>query len=114
MRDYTITCTSGTVVLVWDEAVARGEAERTRVGDCCEMWAQLPQYLLSTIYEQGNGLPKVNDYVRDSDRLYRVAATDGRISTHGPGVGNSIQAELEPVDWDKCSEDDVFPARVEF
>lgn len=55
----------------------------------------------STITENGNGLPGIGELVYDStsDIVYGVAAWDGsdRISTHGPGRGNSVDALLEYV-----------------
>ena len=65
------------------------------------------------IHETGNGLPGVGDHVPGDDgNLYEIVATDGRISTGSPGVGNSIDAEVTLSDWEDCDEDDVFPARA--
>ncbi len=62
-----------------------------------------------TIHEEGNGLAGVGDYVSCADgNVYRVTRLlhGGRISTNGPGAGNSVDAELELADWDDISEDD--------
>lgn len=55
----------------------------------------------ATITERGNGFPSVGQYVssvRDGN-IYRVTAIVGRIQTHGPGQGNTIEAEVEMADW---------------
>lgn len=63
------------------------------------------------ITETGNGFPQVGDYVTaDSSYLYRVVAVGSNITTHGPGKGNSIEAQVQDADWDEIpvgSEDDV-------
>jgi hypothetical protein len=65
----------------------------------------------ATVYEMGNGFPGVDDYVPGDDgELYRITATDGRIST--TGMANNITAELELADWDDVEENDIFPARA--
>lgn len=61
----------------------------------------------ATIYEQGNGFPGTGDYVAGDDgEVYRVASTGSRITTHAPGVGNSIEAEVEISDWSEINEDE--------
>lgn len=53
----------------------------------------------ATIVEHGNGLPGIGDLCYDSntDTVYKIVAWDGsdRISTNGPGCGNSINVLLE-------------------
>lgn len=53
----------------------------------------------ATITENGNGLPGIGALCYDSstDTVYRVAGWDGsdRISTNGPGCGNSVNVLLE-------------------
>ncbi len=53
----------------------------------------------ATISENGNGLPSIGDICYDSstDTVYTIIGWDGsdRISTHGPGAGNSVDVILE-------------------
>lgn len=53
------------------------------------------------IHENGNGLPNIGELCYDpsTDSVYRIIAWDGsdRISTHGPGVGNSVDVVVEYV-----------------
>lgn len=55
--------------------------------------------LKATITENGNGLPRVGElcYDASTDTVYTIVGWDGsdRISTHGPGVGNSVDVLLE-------------------
>ena len=55
----------------------------------------------ATIHENGNGLPTIGSlcYDASTDTVYRVAAWDGSdlISTHQPGVGNSVSVVLEEI-----------------
>jgi hypothetical protein len=53
----------------------------------------------ATIIENGNGLPNVGEMVYDatSDTVYRITASDGRISTNGSGRGNSMTATVEDI-----------------
>lgn len=57
--------------------------------------------ITARITENGNGLPSIGELCYDSstDSVYRITGWDGsdRISTHGPGVGNSVDVELEYV-----------------
>lgn len=53
----------------------------------------------ATITEKGNGLPGIGElcYDPNTDTVYTVTAWDGsdRISTNGPGCGNSVNVILE-------------------
>lgn len=53
----------------------------------------------ATITENGNGLPSIGSlcYDASTDTVYTVAAWDesDRISTNGPGRGNSVDVILE-------------------
>jgi len=55
--------------------------------------------ITATITENGNGLPHIGEicYDSDTDTVYTVVGWDGsdRISTNGPGCGNSINVLLE-------------------
>lgn len=55
----------------------------------------------ATIYENGNGLPKIGSLCYDSstDTVYVVESWDGSssIATHGLGQGNSVNVLLRPV-----------------
>lgn len=67
--------------------------------------------ITARITENGNGLPSIGELCYDSstDTVYRIIAWDGsdRISTHGPGAGNSIDVVLEYVgSASDASEDD--------
>jgi hypothetical protein len=50
----------------------------------------------ATIYEAGNGLPGFGDTVLADDEIWQIVTPDSdiRISTNGPGQGNSIEATL--------------------
>lgn len=64
------------------------------------------------LIEQGNGFPRVGDYVAGGSDLYRVVAVDTSIQTTGLR-GNWIGADVVAADWDDCDESDVHSARVE-
>lgn len=53
----------------------------------------------ATITEKGNGLPGIGSLCYDpsTDTVYTIAGWDGsnRISTNGPGHGNSVSVLLE-------------------
>lgn len=55
--------------------------------------------LKAKITENGNGLPSIGELCYDSntDTVYQIVAWDGsdRISTNGPGRGNSVNVILE-------------------
>ena len=50
----------------------------------------------ATIYEAGNGLPGFADTILADDEIWQIVTPDSdlRISTNGPGQGNSIEATL--------------------
>jgi len=50
----------------------------------------------ATIYEAGNGLPGFADTVLADEEIWQIVTPDSdlRISTNGPGQGNSIEATL--------------------
>ncbi len=56
-------------------------------------------FIRATITENGNGLPSIGELCYDpsTDTVYAVIAWDGgdRISTNGPGRGNSVNVMLE-------------------
>ena len=68
----------------------------------------------ATIHENGNGLPRIGSLCYDStsDTVYEVVGWDDsdRISTNGPGAGNSVGVIVEErgsatdVDEDEWSE----------
>lgn len=66
----------------------------------------------ATISENGNGLPNIGEHVYDSstDTVYRVVGWDGsdRISTNGPGCGNSVDVLLEDVGCAADTSEDVW------
>jgi hypothetical protein len=53
----------------------------------------------ATISENGNGLPSIGEicYDASTDTVYKIIGWDGsdRISTNGPGRGNSVDVILE-------------------
>jgi hypothetical protein len=55
----------------------------------------------ATITENGNGLPNIGELAYDAstDTVYRITGWDGsdRISTHGPGRGNSVGVVVEDI-----------------
>ena len=55
--------------------------------------------LAATITENGNGLPSIGEICYDpsTDTVYTITGWDGsdRISTNGPGCGNSLNVLLE-------------------
>jgi hypothetical protein len=61
--------------------------------------AELVESFEATIYEAGNGLPGFGDTVLADDEFYTIVTPDEhlRISTNGPGQGNSIEATLVAV-----------------
>jgi hypothetical protein len=61
--------------------------------------AELVESFEATIYEAGNGLPGFADTVLADDEIYTIVTPDEhlRISTNGPGQGNSIEATLVAV-----------------
>lgn len=73
----------------------------------------------ATIVEAGNGLPGVGALVYDaeSNTVYRIVSTNGRIATNGPGCGNSIEATLEeagdPSDYSDGEWEAVSDCRVD-
>jgi hypothetical protein len=73
----------------------------------------------ATIIEAGNGLPGVGALVYDaeSNTVYRIVASNGRISTNGCGCGNSIDATLEeagdPSDYSDEEWEAVSDCRVD-
>lgn len=67
----------------------------------------------ATVYERGNGLPDVGDYVPDSEgNLWQIAGALGRIETSGHR-GNHCDCQVIPADWDDLEEgEEPFPAVV--
>ena len=65
----------------------------------------------ATVYERGNGLPDVGDYVTDDEgNLWEIAGGRGRIETSGHW-GNHCDCQVIPADWDDLEEDEEpFPA----
>jgi hypothetical protein len=61
--------------------------------------AELVESFEATIYEAGNGLPGFGDTVLADDEFYTIVTPDEhlRISTNGPGQGNSIEATLVSI-----------------
>jgi len=70
----------------------------------------------ATITENGNGLPNLGElcYDASTDTVYKIVGWDGsdRISTNGPGCGNSVNVILEDMgsasdtteeEWDDIS-----------
>lgn len=57
--------------------------------------------ITARIFENGNGLPSLGELCYDSasDSVYRIVAWDvsDRISTNGPGRGNSVDVVLSYV-----------------
>lgn len=73
----------------------------------------------ATLTEQGNGFPSNGNLVYDggTDTAYRVIGSNGRISTHSAGRGNSIEADLEEVgsagDLSEDEWDEIHPCGVD-
>ena len=65
----------------------------------------------ATVYERGNGLPDVGDYVSDDEgNLWQIAGALGRIETSGC-QGNHCDCQVIPADWDDLEEEqEPFPA----
>ena len=61
-----------------------------------EYVATIEETRRATIYEAGNGLPGFADTVLADDEIWQIVTpnSDLRISTNGPGQGNSIEATL--------------------
>jgi len=61
--------------------------------------ADLVETIQATIYEAGNGFPGFKDTVLAEDELWQIVTPDSdlRISTNGPGQGNSIEATMIAV-----------------
>lgn len=60
------------------------------------------------VYECGNGLPDVGDYVTTADNdPYRVVQLTGPIHTGPPGAGDRVHAVLEPCDWDDLTDEEA-------
>jgi hypothetical protein len=68
----------------------------------------------ATITENGNGLPNIGALCYDSstDTVYEVIGWDGndRISTNGPGCGNSVDVLLEERGCASDTTDDEWEA----
>jgi hypothetical protein len=66
----------------------------------------------ATIYEAGNGLPGFRDTVLADQTLWQIITPDSelRISTNGPGEGNSIEATLVAVGNECDLTDDQWDA----
>lgn len=65
------------------------------------------------IQEQGNGFPKIGDFVDDDGVPYRVVQSTGAIFIGTCGRDNYIFATIEPVEWDDIPDGgDVWPCRV--
>lgn len=74
--------------------------ERDRMGEWRERIAGwMPVGVKATITECGNGLPNLGELCYDSstDTVYKIIGWDGsdRISTNGPGCGNSVNVLLK-------------------
>jgi len=64
----------------------------------------------ATVYERGNGLPDVGDYVSDDEgNLWQIAGALGRIETSGC-QGNHCDCQVIPADWDDLDDEEPFPA----
>lgn len=60
----------------------------------------------AAIYERGNGLPDVGDFVAGDDgEVYTVTRFRGPIHTSGAGGGNYIYGEIELADWSDVDDD---------
>ena len=61
-----------------------------------EYVATIEETRRATIYEAGNRLPGFADTVLADDEIWQIVTPDSdlRISTNGPGQGNSIEATL--------------------
>ena len=74
---------------LWSGTVAQALAAITPKGNT----------ITATITENGNGLPSIGEICYDSstDTVYTITAWDDsdRISTNGPGKGNSVDVILE-------------------
>jgi len=77
-----------------DEVVRAFNANGDEDGD--EYVATIEETRRATIYEAGNGFPGFKDTVLAEDELWKIITPDSdlRISTNGPGQGNSIEATL--------------------
>lgn len=59
------------------------------------------------VFERGNGMPNVGDYVSASGDLYRVTAI-GRYETgRSPGMGMWALARLEWADWSDLTDEEA-------
>jgi hypothetical protein len=74
----------------------RAGAEIAFNGNGSEYVATLEDTRRATIYEAGNGLPGFADTVLADEEIWQIVTPDSdlRISTNGPGQGNSIEATL--------------------
>jgi hypothetical protein len=77
-----------------NEVVRAFNANGDEDGD--EYVAALEETRRATIFEAGNGLPGFGDTVLADDEIWKIVTPDSdlRISTNGPGQGNSIEATL--------------------
>jgi len=78
-----------------DESIV-DEVVRAFNEDGDEYVATIEETRRATIYEAGNGLPGFADTVLADDEIWQIVTPDSdlRISTNGPGQGNSIEATL--------------------
>jgi len=102
--DPAYVCKRAGAVLIGttDEIVASVEAAFNR--DQCTVEddlyrAELVESFEAEIFEAGNGLPGFGDTVLCNDELYQIVTPNDviRISTNGPGQGNSIEVMLVTV-----------------
>ena len=61
----------------------------------------------ATVYEKGNGMPDVGDYVSGNDgEVYRVVEFTGPIQTgRSRGAGDWVRATVELADWSDVTDD---------
>ena len=75
------------------------ECERVFNANGSEYVATIEATRRATIYEAGNGFPGFRDTVLADEEIWQIVTPDSdlRISTNGPGQGNSIEATLVAV-----------------
>ena len=64
----------------------------------------------ATIYERGNGMPDVGDYVPGAGALYRVLECGPVRAANYPGGSDWCLALVEAVEWDECPEGHEHPS----
>ena len=102
---------SAAVLTGSDESIIE-ECVRAFNSNGSDYGATLEDTRRATIYEAGNGLPGFADTVLADEEICQIVTPDSdlRISTNGPGQGNSIEATLFAMPNQRDLTDDQLDA----